>query len=249
MNDSEEPQRQYQPTPVGVWVFLTIIASGLLVWRLAVLLNDKQYDYIQAVVLTLTLLAIVWYTFETNKMQRAMARQTTISILPLFNVSIVIKYGARPHWEASSRYNVFLQNIGNGVGLNIEIDPLYVKHDSDGLEKIDKLWFPRIVHLSPEDKPIAIKDIIEFDEYLKRIMVTDEGRPDLLEFLRPEKIKDEYEMKLRYMDVLGNQYVQVIHFDKSGNWPGKAIPVKSNEKTPASHQESDPSAVALDKQP
>jgi hypothetical protein len=92
------------------------------------------------------------------------------------------------------------------------------------------LWFQRVVHLSPEDKALPIRDIIDFDEYLKQVTVSDKRRPDLVEFLISEKIRGEYEMKLRYMDVLGNRYVQTINFDKSGNWPGRAIPDTAKEK-------------------
>jgi CDP-diglyceride synthetase len=139
----EEREPSWDDIP-PVWRVLWVaIIVSFLVWLAAYILRDNinKYLIIQTVVLTLTLIAIVWYTFETNKMHREMVRQTTISIMPLFNVAIVIKYGTRNPWDASSRYNVFLQNIGNGVGLNIEIDPLYVKHDLEGQRKLINCGF------------------------------------------------------------------------------------------------------------
>lgn len=230
---------EYKKPSTGVWVVWSLIVAQALLFVLIDWFGDNKDKYviIQTFVLALTLLILAWYAYWTLQMQRTMVRQTTISIMPLFNIAIVIKYGVREPWDASSRYNVFLQNIGNGVGVNIEIDPLYVKHDSDGVEATDKLMFRRVVHLSPKDNPIFLRDFVEFDEYLKQVMVTDKVRPDLVAFLMPDKIKGEYELKLRYMDLLGNGYVQTIHVDERGCWPGIAVPDNlSNKKATASHR-------------
>jgi hypothetical protein len=42
--------------------------------------------------------------------------------------------------------------------------------------------------------------------------------------LKPERAVKDYELTIRFMDILGNKYVQVIHVGKSGCWPDIVTP-------------------------
>lgn len=231
MSDSEDPQEQEQKTPVGVWVFWSIITVSFLVWGLAVLLDDKQYDYVQAVVLTLTLIAVVWYTFLTLKTHRAIVQQTNVSILPAFDVTVDIKGWITVRTESGedayvpgvdSKLN--LKNIGLGVALNVRIEPLKINYGADlnwlspdGDEHT--MEFVRVNSLAPKEIMSFRGAELHSDEKIG-------GRyksVDVLSYLLPPKAYGDYEMKIHFTDIMGNKYSQAFHLGKSGSWPDVVV--------------------------
>ena len=42
---------------------------------------------------------------------------------------------------------------------------------------------------------------------------------DWMSNLTPARAEKDYELKIRFVDILGNHYLQVIHVGKSGVWP------------------------------
>lgn len=233
--DVDDPQQPEQKTPAGVWIFLTIIASSFLIWRLAVLLGDKQYDYIQAVILVLTLITVGWYTYLTLQTHRAIVQQTNVGILPVFDVTIDIKGWITIRTESGetgyvpgvdSRLN--LKNIGLGVALNVHIESLQILYgaDLDWLTPDDdaeyKMDFIRVNSVAP-------KEVVSFRGPELRSDEKIGGRyksVDVLSYLLPPKAEVDYEMKIHFTDILGNKYSQVFHLGKSGSWPDIVVQEK-----------------------
>ena len=198
-----------------------------------------QYGLLQTVVLALTLIAIVWYTFETHRMQEAVGaqvetavRQTNLGILPIF-VSV---FGAlQVENEREHLVDVLeLENIGNGVALNITVDKLEVELDYEEGEELfenSAITFDAVMSIPPGQREI----VPHKSETSKPGMqeVADAGILDWMDRLKPERAVKDYELTIRFMDILGNRYVQVIHIGKSGCWPDIVTPDSSDRASQA----------------
>jgi hypothetical protein len=221
----------------AVWVIYIIIAT-LIVFLFAV--NDDKYTpVIQTFVLTLTLFALVWYTFETRRMQQAVRiqaetaiRQTNLSTQPIFTVHI-----GEVQTESNNHLidRVELENIGNGVALNVQIDTLNLDL---GTKMVGALPEPHIVF----ERMISIgkgkRAMVEHTVWANAARSEDYNVTQVLDLIRhlsPPMAEKDYEMKIRFSDIMGNRYVQTIHVGQIGSWPD-AVEIDTGphpEKTPA----------------
>src|SRR5437588_5491169 len=163
---SEGNNAAEEKIPVGVWVFHAVWVTGVLVGVAAWLLqgSSDRYAFIQAYILALTLLVVVWYTVETRRMQRAVReqvaaalRQTNVGILPIFILKIYVKGDVDPRsviiGDLVKRDRLELINVGNGIAFNIEIEPLEVKFGRELPHGIPTPWlvFDRVMKADPNE--------------------------------------------------------------------------------------------------
>jgi hypothetical protein len=147
-------------------VWLTGLLLRLGVWFLQG--NSHRFAIIQTYILALTLLAVAWYTVETRRMQRAVkdqvaaaARQTNVSILPIFILEVHIKGDPEPLAPVPgglvTRDRIELTNVGNGSAFNIEVEPLELKFGRElpSAYPIPWLVFERVMKADPRDKVVV----------------------------------------------------------------------------------------------
>lgn len=103
--------------------------------------------WLNFIVLTVTLIVLCIYAWDTKKMQRVNTKQMQLGIKPL--ISIETRDKGNTYW-------VLVKNIGNGTAINIEFD----------LMKLDELsgvtyWFPFIQSLKAgEEREIQVLSYI-----------------------------------------------------------------------------------------
>ena len=206
-SNSQEPEKNVPP---GVWAFWLAVITCASVY----FFSETKYTYIQTVVLALTLVVVAIYTHQTWLMQKAISLQTRYSILPIFIPEIV--RGSQPEigdW-------LELLNIGNGVALNIQIDPIDIKLDFEAprILPAPNIEFEHVTYSPPQGRAI-----VRHSSYLSK---EEDREPmnrslDWLWELTPYRMRAaSYTIKVRFRDVFGNKYVQAIHLTKSGCWPG-----------------------------
>lgn len=99
------------------------------------------YSMINAVVLTGTFLAIIWYTIETNLMQEVIRDQIDISIMP----SISVSRGNSGH--------IKIVNVGNGTACNICIKDI---NFDEGITELKRMTFECVNYL-PKNEDFEVK--------------------------------------------------------------------------------------------
>jgi hypothetical protein len=209
----------------AVWIIYVIIATAIVF--LSAVKDDKYTPIIQTFVLTLTLFTIVWYTFETYRMQKAVSaqlgisiRQVNLSVLPFF-IAHVGKGQADN--ELHRPVDILeLENIGKGEALNVTVDRLDIVMTGDTVQEqegLDELLPGPYIIFDPT--MIIRADDEEMITHRSYIQGQDEPTEtfDWLKHLKPARATIDYDLKIRFMDVLGNRYVQTVHIGKSGSWP------------------------------
>ena len=83
--------------------------------RLVGAVHKGTWDYISTIAVVVTLLVLIWYTWETHGLRRAAQRQNEISVMPILAVFI---QSAVPN---GSREIVF-RHVGSGAAFNLSID-------------------------------------------------------------------------------------------------------------------------------
>ena len=209
--------------PKGVWIFHLVWASTAIIAVAAYLLRDshERYGFLQTVILTLTLIGLTFYTLYTRRMQEAMVRQINVSILPVFKVEILREGDEDPSVEIPGAVTLkswlILTNVGNGTALNIQIDSLMVNCMGHiGPHNHLPVRFERIYSLASVEQK-WVNDIQPYDE--QTAYVVGARRPDLLRLLTGRDAWEESDLKIRFTDILGNKYVQVIHLGRDGIRP------------------------------
>jgi hypothetical protein len=208
--------------PAAVWIFWTLFITVAGLYFLGYRLFHREFAYLQTVILALTLLAVLWYTIETRRMQKAVAaqvqlsvRQVNLSVLPFFVAyvgDILVENERDRYIEALE-----LENIGNGVALNVKIDSLDIDLGGDMRQIYPGAYlsFDPLMSVPKRDKvPAKHVSFVSKEQENNRI-----PQLDWMHHLKPPRAAKDYEMNIRFMDVLGNRYVQIIHIGKSGSWP------------------------------
>jgi hypothetical protein len=217
------------------WIVGTLltVATILALWLPHFFMNASQ----QTVILTITLIAILWYAWETRKMQKAMTDQTEeliyqrrLSILPKFSVGFSRR-------QADFRGKIFevleLVNIGNGTAVNISIDDIEVTYEAGATARIR---FGKFLFIEPTksnskiDKVAAIpifihnEDIInyepdDFDAFVKAL-VPEDYRDEPTLFLQ-KHAKEKITLLLRFQDIDGTKYEQstILGLDQDRPYP------------------------------
>lgn len=221
---SEDLDDAYEPMPLWIKVFYGTIAVAIVIGIAAWFLKGypDKYAYIQTVVLALTLVVVAIYTNLTRKMQQAMVRQTNVSILPVFEVEIILEGKHDPHARIlgtiATQSRLELKNIGQGVALNVYIESLLVDCQGRyGGANYQPIKFEKLYSLSPNQKRI-VKDTQPYDVAKVRA-VGGLGRLDLLGLVATGRTFPNPELKIWFTDILGNKYVQIIHLGRHGITP------------------------------
>jgi hypothetical protein len=218
--------------PSGVWIFWTLLISVAGLYFLGYKLFLGEFGYLQTIILALTLLAVLWYTIETRRMQKAVAaqvelsvRQVNLSVLPFF-VAYVGAVGVEN--ELGKPIDALeLENIGNGVALNVMIDSLDIEFGGEMQER--QIWPDAYLSFDPlMSIPKRAKALVTHVSFVSKEQENNRiPQFDWMHHLKPPRAAKNYEMKIRFMDVLGNRYVQIIHVGKGGSWPDVVKPDES----------------------
>lgn len=88
-----------------------------------------------AIVQTLTLTVVLFYTILTRRMQRVMARQIKLSVMPAFVLSLV-QTNMRDVTLGATTFVLQITNIGSGTALNIEVGKVLLQSLNEGRRKI-----------------------------------------------------------------------------------------------------------------
>jgi hypothetical protein len=216
--------------PKGVWIFHVVWTTILVVGVVAYLLRSStdRYGFLQTVVLTLTLIGLLFYTLYTRRMQETMVKQTNVGILPVFKLEI-IKEGEHHPWLdtpsfAARQTALMVKNVGNGTALNVQIESIAVTCWGHlAMQDFLPVKFERIYSLAPKEH-IRVKDTQPFDIATARAVGA--SRPDLLGWLIGKDAWEDSELRIWFTDILGNKYVQVVHLGKEGIWPDVVQPDK-----------------------
>lgn len=219
--DETEFVDKYEPAPLWVKVIYGTIFVAIVIAIAAWFLRgyNKQYEYIQTVILTLSLIVVAIYTNLTRKMQQAMVRQTNVGILPVFEVEILLEGRYDPYATGANvtQSRLELRNIGLGVALNVHMESIFVDcQGTYGAYNYLPVKFEKLYSLSPNQRK-AVKDTQPYDVATARAVGI--GRPDLLALIAKGRTYPKPELKIWFTDILGNKYVQVIHLGRHGITP------------------------------
>jgi hypothetical protein len=213
--------------PTGVWIFWILLVAIAVLYLLGYGMFRGEFAYLQTIILALTLVTVLWYTIETRRMQKAVAaqvqlsvRQVNLSVLPFFvaYVGDVLVENERDRYIEALE----LENIGNGVALNAKIDSLDIDLGEDMRQIYPDAYlsFDPLMSISKRAKVLVTHlSFVSKEQENNRI-----PQLDWMHHLKPPGAAKNYEMKIRFMDVLGNRYVQIIHVGKSGSWPDVVKP-------------------------
>lgn len=237
-DNSDEDKPLLPEVRVFWFIFGTFIVIGIISAFLSGM--SDRWMYIQTVVLALTLLVISIYTFLTREMQQAMVKQTNVSILPVIEIEIYLEGGTVPYGRgaliAVREPFLELENIGNGTALNVTIDDIQIKDSMStdwGIMGGDPVWFMPLSSLAPKEKQ-RIQDIQLID--IQRAKISRQGRPDTLKHLHPAIARSDYELVVRFSDILGNKYAQIYTLGKSGASIGVIKKSEEVRKTIINHK-------------
>ncbi|MEK6287334.1 MAG: hypothetical protein AABO57_16455 [Acidobacteriota bacterium] len=176
--------------------------------------NAELISWLMVLIYAATLLVVFFYTRETSKMQRAVAKQADelvhqirLSIMPAF---VLRTAGA----------SLQIRNIGNGVAINVQIDRLFLTPSSNETFT-PNILFTRAPFL---DRPEweTIKHVEYEGETVRSRPSVHSGYRDLL--LRITE--NTYMLNIRFQDIEGNPYLQEVSMGKEGCNPGPIKPVE-----------------------
>jgi hypothetical protein len=164
--------------------------------------------HLNLLILFLTLVVLIFYTIYTRRMQQAVVEQTKVanrqiqhliyqrklSVMPAFHVCPIGKAGRRA---------LDLHNIGNGVAINVTIDPIPVSSDL-GAGAIIKFGSLRFVKRDTSDYVTAhVSHDLESREPLHVLGIVDPLRSLVKE-------QNLLTLTLRFQDVDGTRYAQDV---------------------------------------
>lgn len=170
---------------------------------------------INLLVLTATLVVLIFYTKYTYKMQKAVERQAEIAnaqteeLIRQRKLSNLPAFITQPHQDRSSN-RIDLLNIGKGVALNVKVQDVRVPHEQYPEARI---VLPAVPAISPGEKVhpgLAYAGLGDRDEQ-NRAMNT----PPVESYLNHQL----YTLTVNFLDVEGNEYEQVLEMDR-----GKCVP-------------------------
>lgn len=170
------------------------------------------------VVSYLTYRIIVIYTHETKKMQEAVSTQTkelshqiNLSIMPAFTIEFIEREGVK--FEAIPKealYALELHNVGNGVAINIQIDPLVVNND------------PSILNEKFSDGELLFKWVPSLRSSASKRLesvpsLKDNSRTvDLMRWMQIYSATGKtFDFNLRFQDIEGNWYSQTLKLTRN----------------------------------
>ena len=167
-------------------IFLTVVLSFFLLPQTIALENRLTFS-----VLFATLLAIIWYTVETNKVQLAMKHQIEVSTTALLTIS---------YDKTENRFE--LANVGNATAINIAVDDVVI----DEKEKI-RLAFPSYPYLRAGESQL--------------LSITNYKGDEVVDFsfdahLIQEVANKDYLVSIKFEDILRREKCQQVRLGVSG---------------------------------
>ena len=139
----------------------------------------------QTIILGLTALVVLWYTLETSRMRKQIARQTSLSLRPV----VVFEF----QQDTAPNRLLLAKNVGPGAAFNIATLPLNIVPGSDGWD----IHFERIYSLgSQEQKRISYKMPVV-------VNAADKGY-----LFFPGTSSKRRDLRIEYQDVEGRRYRQ-----------------------------------------
>jgi hypothetical protein len=106
--------------------------------------------------------------------------------------------------------------------MNIIIEPIHFKAlaDSPKILPSPQLLFDPIVKVEPKEEGYVVHTSFAGPGIVIQKL-------DWILHLTPKYATTNYEMVLRFTDILGNPYRQIIHLGKAGCWPDVVVPDNS----------------------
>ncbi|MGZ8843989.1 MAG: hypothetical protein ACXW18_10030 [Pyrinomonadaceae bacterium] len=206
---------------------LLLALAGVALWLPHFFVAVSQ----STLVLTLTFLAVIWYTWETRRMQLAVVRQTDeliynrrLSILPNLSVGFTRKNVMFPPHVVEC---LELRNIGNGAAVNIEVDDVHVSYAENA---VARFRFDRFVFLEPNRDSSATQKFAHLrifidneanlpedaTEFATWVMPSEFGS-NPISFLKAHTEEDRVTLAMRFQDVDGLRYQQRVTMQIDGN--------------------------------
>jgi len=176
---------------------LTILIVLAVVCLLVIILFPKTISFLGSYILLLTLLAIVFYSWETSQLRIQSKRQIELA-------QEQMELSLKPQLEiVFQRAHFRLYNVGNGPAVQVRID--------------DKI-------VSPARYPVRLRficpSIIEKDECLPielKVLKEDGSCEDgstCLGFITPPLAMETYDIKVRYENLMGKPYDRGLKIGK-----------------------------------
>ena len=176
---------------------LTILIVLAVVCLLVIILFPKTISFLGSYILLLTLLAIVFYSWETSQLRIQSKRQIELA-------QEQMELSLKPQLEiVFQRAHFRLYNVGNGPAVQVRID--------------DKI-------VSPARYPVRLRficpSIIKKDECLPielKVLKEDGSCEDgstCLGFITPPLAMETYDIKVRYENLMGKPYDRGLKIGK-----------------------------------
>ncbi len=183
-----------------------------MIYKIWEIINTRFID----VTLFITLLAILWYSWETHKMRREMVDQKELLLLPIPNLEFK---------EVDQDYKLFIKNIGNKPMLNIKVQPfpLEIFDHIEGAEKLgedfkkQKFHFEEISLLAPGQESEIKYDISEAPPEFNDLFKDKGGLYKLLgPSLNSRYAQRNWKTTISYENILNQKYETQVNMGKDG---------------------------------
>lgn len=212
------------------WLAIAVFIAVAIIGNFLSHMPDR-WNFLENVFLAMTLIAVSVSSYLSYRTQQSMVQQINVSILPIMEVNLVtagdlISFTTAGHAtqgmiRARESY-IELINVGQGAALNLTIDDIVIP-DASPTTWGDPVWFGRLSALQPREKAriqhLQIQD-------LTKVKVVGMPEPDALRFLNARHTYRDYELVIRFTDMLGNEYAQPYRIGRRGQSPGVIRPSK-----------------------
>lgn len=148
---------------------------------------------------------------------KTLVQQTNLSIRPIF-VAYVGEQRMRNEHDLSVDC-LELENVGKGIALNITVDPIEIELEDEaakGVFPAPRLAFDAVLSIQPGQRELVTHQSFTSNEEIQPWR----GMVDWMNRLKPPRAIRDYDLLIRFADILGNRWIQTIHVGSSGSWPG-----------------------------
>ena len=163
-------------------------------------------EIISLVVSMLMLGVVFWYTYVNLGLLKA-ARKQTDELIHQRRLSLMPCLFAEMKYDSPGRDILRLSNVGNGVALNITIDPINIHSQGDYIYE-----FRPIATLIQKESIT-----VDFDEIVVGLK-TDAEQKSLM-FLTSESAIRKIEARATFHDLEGVRYQQILYLGQGGYKP------------------------------
>ena len=155
------------------------------------------YNWLNLLVLTLTLGAVVWYTVTNHRVLGELVKQRRLSVIPALQPEVV---------KSKGRDFLSITNIGSGVALNVIVaDAPFGSNNLSGFY----YRFDSALIIRPNTSVT-----LAYTEFLLDVPQTESNQ---LFHLKPEFAPSSVIITFRFQDIEGTEYEQYYQMGKGGN--------------------------------